>query len=257
MTVEAAAGTADGHDQVTDRTTARARVLAVLFPGGKRPHPRAQAQGQSGVMAVEQRPLTRPWQRSPRLRCGIPTCGGGAMLRSAYSRLPDGALAQRARGGDADAARGICERHRTAMLAFARGYTRSRDDAEDVVQQVLGVELPSVLQTWRGHCALRTLLLTVVRRRCIDCERSQQARSRNPALLPQDPPADPASQTVHRVRMKECLERLTVRERLVLLTRHDQGLGYAETAQVLHLRLGTVASLLARARTRLQRCLDE
>jgi RNA polymerase sigma factor (sigma-70 family) len=71
-------------------------------------------------------------------------------------------LWERVRGGDAQATQAFLHSYRAALERFARGYLRSREDAEDAVQDVLTkllglAQLPDAPRAWiyrvtRNHC---------------------------------------------------------------------------------------------------------
>jgi RNA polymerase sigma-70 factor (ECF subfamily) len=179
-----------------------------------------------------------------------------SVYRSTYAHLPDGQLARRARDGDTDAAHELCSRHREALCRFATRHIGS-SDAEDIVQHVLGLELGSILTAWQGRCALRTLLLTAVKRRCIDYLRARRTSEDPLPLSACIGNPSPESVTIDRLRIEECFGRLGARERLVVLLRQQHGLSCAGLANVLRTRIGTVASPLCRAREKLLQCLLE
>lgn len=73
------------------------------------------------------------------------------------------------------------------------------------------------------------------------------------AIPPERPAADPSDQVVVRIAVERALDRLTRRQRAVLVLRYFEDLSEAQTAEVLGCRLGTVKSAtrdaLARLRT--------
>jgi RNA polymerase sigma-70 factor (ECF subfamily) len=179
------------------------------------------------------------------------------MFRSAYRRLSDEDLSRRALGDDVEALHELCERHRSAILRFAQQQVGNQDDAEDITQHVLGEQLRALLGSWERRCTLRTLLLVVARRRCLDHHRAQKPSDPEPAQPRNLTAPDVADEAINRVRLAECFGRLKPRERLALVMRQSDGLSYTEISDVLRASVGTVASLIARARMKLHRCMTE
>src|SRR4051794_33522298 len=93
-----------------------------------------------------------------------------AMFPRLASGTPEASEADvilRARGGDEDAFRILMNRHRGRALGIAMRITRSREDAEDVVQQAF-VRAWRSLDRFRGESAFGTWLHRIVARRALD-----------------------------------------------------------------------------------------
>jgi RNA polymerase sigma factor (sigma-70 family) len=152
--------------------------------------------------------------------------------------------------------------HLDAAYRFARWLARSRDDADDVVQE-------AILRAYRGFDTLRgsdvkAWLLTIVRNCHWTALKQQQRRAQVPlpeehdtqdghALIASAP--DPESATIRRDQ-EHTLERLIAGlpddYREVLILREIEDMRYREIAAVTNLPMGTVMSRLARARSMLK-----
>lgn len=156
------------------------------------------------------------------------------------------------------------ERHHRRIYSFAYYLLSSREEAEDVTQEVL-------LRLFRHRRrldpeGLGTWLLRVTRNACYDLLR--QRRSRREQTLPDDAAAeipDYASATpevrseaaAFRRRLREELANLPEPHRSVVILREIQGLSYQEVADALEMPLNTVKVNLHRGRRRLRERLRE
>src|SRR6266481_8550056 len=94
-----------------------------------------------------------------------------------YSSDPgaDEVLVSAAKNGNHRAFEVLVERHQQRMLAFARRYTRVREDAEDVVQQTFQKAFihlnkfqgKSSFSTWLTRIAINEGLMSLRRRRAL------------------------------------------------------------------------------------------
>jgi RNA polymerase sigma factor (sigma-70 family) len=152
--------------------------------------------------------------------------------------------------------------HLDAAYRFARWLSRSRDDADDVVQEAM-------LRAFRGFDSLRgsdvkAWLLAIVRN-CHSTALKQQRR-RAFESLPNDDDAqhdyamiattsDPESASIRRDD-KRTLDRLMSalpeEHREVLVLREIEDMDYREIGTVTNVPIGTVMSRLARARAALK-----
>jgi RNA polymerase sigma-70 factor (ECF subfamily) len=123
------------------------------------------------------------------------------------------------------------------------------DRAEDLAQEAFARAVVHKPENPRGW------LFVVAANMARDHARRAARERRHLTLLENDPPTAPASdEEVHaeldRTRVREALERLTPRDREVLLL-WDAGLPYGDIAAQTGLALGAVGTTLARARRRL------
>lgn len=136
------------------------------------------------------------------------------------------------------------------MRALARRLTGSKQDAEDVVQEVL-------LRAWRKQHtydeqrgSVTTWLLAIT---------ANMARRRARRPLQVEPVEDWRDEDSHLTAMviERAIARLSSRQRLAVELHYFIGLSVAETAAVLGVHPGTVKSQLFDARTRLRAWLEE
>lgn len=151
--------------------------------------------------------------------------------------------------------------HLNAAYNLARWLTRSAADAEDLVQEAYLRAFRS-FETYRGQDA-RAWLLTIVRNTCFTWLRKKG-----------DQPAVEFDEQVHGIpetvpnaeailltkaalgSLDRCLEALPLEYREAIVLRELEELSYQEISEIARVPMGTVMSRLARARRRLQQCLE-
>lgn len=149
--------------------------------------------------------------------------------------------------------------HLDAAYNLARWLTRNESDAEDVVQEA-SLRALRFFGGFHGGNA-RAWLLAIVRNACYDWLRrnrpSEASASFDEELhssaVDEDPtPEDLLMEQAGRHRLHEALDALPLAWREVLVLRELEGLSYKEIAEVAGIKMGTVMSRLARARSGLQ-----
>jgi RNA polymerase sigma-70 factor, ECF subfamily len=182
--------------------------------------------------------------------------GPGSLPRSGTDESPDeAALLARVAAGEAEAFRGLVDRHLPTMLAIARRMLRDDAEAEDVAQETL-------LRLWRnagglelGPGGVRPWLRRVVSNLCIDRVRAR----RNTTVVETVPEeSEPPTQMRHLAerelsqRVDAALKALPERQRLALTLFHYEGMSQIEVGEAMGISDEAVESLLARARRTLK-----
>jgi RNA polymerase sigma-70 factor (ECF subfamily) len=182
--------------------------------------------------------------------------GSGPLPRSGPEDSEDeAALLARVAGGEAQAFRGLVDRHLPSVLAIARRMLKDDAEAEDVAQETL-------LRLWRNAAGLelgpggvRPWLRRVASTLCIDRVRAR----RNVTTFDTQPEeSEPAGQVRHLVerelsqRVDAALKALPERQRLALTLFHYEGMSQIEVGRVMGISDEAVESLLARARRTLK-----
>ena len=198
--------------------------------------------------------------------------------RTAASRreaLHDVTLVRRFNAGDEAAFVEIVTRYREKMFHVALGLLRNRADAEEIAQDAF-IRAHRSLVRFRGDSSLSAWL------HCITLNLSRNRywyffRRRRHAMLPFDTAlsesntatlaemvASDAPSPVREVANSEfaeiisrCMEKLTAAQREVLTLRNSRHLSYVHISRTLGIRVGTVKSRIARARSTLRLLLSK
>ena len=206
----------------------------------------------------------------PRLRKpgGNPTAeaqaesASGAEAVVPITELEDGALMIRVQAGDEAAFELLMSRHKNALVNYLSKLTRCRDRAEEVSQEAfLRLYQNSSRYQDRGFF---TAYLYRIATNLVRSEERRKSRWRTLSNLyaiedersPVSPHREAMSGEVVDV-VTEALGDLPLRYRAPIVLREIEGLSYAEIAQTLECREGTVKSRINRAKARLRDILDD
>ena len=178
----------------------------------------------------------------------------------------DEVLVSAAKNGNQRAFEVLVERHQQRMLAFARRYTRVREDAEDVVQQSFQKAFihlnkfqgKSSFSTWLTRIAINEALMLMRRSHALreipvnDASDQEVAAS---AMEIPDASPDPEISYLRRERVQilsETLGNLRPGLRLAIALRELAELSTEETARRMGVSVGTVKARLFHARRKLR-----
>ncbi len=178
------------------------------------------------------------------------------------------------RRGDSDAFETLARENAPALFRTALRLTGRREDAEDLVQEVLVRALPA-LRRFEGRAKLSTYLFRAMgnlwknqlrskkRSRVVEWFRRGTGDEGEDERTSPDSP-DPEPLPLERLQAKElavqvkaAVAKLDPARRLTLLLREVEQMSYEEIAVATDVPLGTVRSRLARAREDLRRLLGD
>jgi RNA polymerase sigma-70 factor (ECF subfamily) len=179
-------------------------------------------------------------------------------------------LVEQARGGSAAAFEELVRRCDRDLLRLACRLTGSAEAARDLYQETFLRAFRS-LREFRGDCAFRTWVLRIASHHWLDRARRRVAVRTDPppaagpdADRPMPEPADrrgdPERELLRleiRNRLREAIDCLAPRERLVFEMRHHQGERLTDIAVVLETTEETVRNCLYRAHRRLREILTD
>jgi RNA polymerase sigma-70 factor (ECF subfamily) len=180
------------------------------------------------------------------------------------------ALINDARQGDLDAFNRLVLAYQDRVYSQAYRVLNDPQGADDATQEAF-ISAYKNLRSFRGG-SFRAWLLRIVTNACYD-ELRRRKRKPTTSLEPLDDSgneiesphwiADPGElpeENVVRAELgkaiQNCLEKLPVDFRVVMVLVDVQGMDYLEAADVIGKPLGTVKSRLARARSRMRDCLQ-
>ena len=173
-------------------------------------------------------------------------------------------LVRAAAAGDRPAFHVLVDRHSKYLFRLAASLSRTRADAEDVLQETF-VGAYKGLASFNGRSSVKTWLTQIcVRQAARQWNRSKRSREtvtidEKGAAASVDPSlARPSAEANvdRRMDLMAVIEKLPEEHRQVILMREVQGLSYDDIATALAVPQGTVESRLHRARAGLKRLLQ-
>jgi len=184
-------------------------------------------------------------------------------------------LVRAAAGGDGEAFHALIDHHAPALFRAALGLTRTRADAEDLVQETL-VGAYRGIGKFAGRSSVKTWLLQILTRQAAKAWHRNRHQRRTlslhaggddddngtgrATLADQTAANAPAGGDVaaveSRLDVTAVLQKLSPSHREILVLREMRQLSYEEIAQVLGVPRGTVESRLSRARAEFRSCYE-
>ena len=199
---------------------------------------------------------------------------------------PDQELVKLTLKGDRDAYRSLVERYQSKLLGMAIDILKSREDAEDVVQESF-VKAFFSLKNFKGESSFYTWLYRITFNMAIDVKRRGQRRGGNHVEFKEswdvksrgsgnggdtsgptvsnsfghfqnvEGPFDALSRKELGGKLQAVMDELSEEHRRVITLREVDGLDYQEIADAIGVPRGTVMSRLFYARKALQKALKE
>jgi RNA polymerase sigma-70 factor (ECF subfamily) len=175
--------------------------------------------------------------------------------------LDDATLLERCRQGNDLAWEALVRRYQGRVYSVAYHYMREPEEARDAAQEVF-IRVYQRLETFQGGETFLPWLLSLARNCCIDRLRKRKVRTPAssvplddaPQIAAEQPTAeDEASSRSAEKLLYRALDRLSDKNREIILLKEIQGLKLEEIAQMLSLPIGTVKSRSNRARIELAR----
>ncbi len=172
-------------------------------------------------------------------------------------------LLERCREGDDLAWEALVRRYQARVYSVAVHYMRDREEARDAAQEIF-VRIYQRLDSFRGDERFVPWMLSLARNCCIDRLRRLKVRTPSSSIPLDEGPelTEPGPAPAERVEAEDrkrllyrALERLSDKNREMILLKEIQGLKLEEIAELLVLPLGTVKSRSNRARIELARTL--
>ncbi len=182
----------------------------------------------------------------------------GPGLHPSQINLDNPEVVQAVRAGDGEAIARVLEVCLPALRQLASNrFGLSAEESDDVLQEVR-IAFWRAATRFRGECSLRTYLVQITRRKCIDHVRARE-RQASDALDSHNVEGrnDPAVETAaDRLAMERAMAQLTPRQRQVLDLYYVQGRSYQEVAAAMGIAIGTVGAMKAAALDKLRSTLS-
>ena len=166
----------------------------------------------------------------------------------------DRALMLRIVARDSSAFAMLAERHSQAALGLAQRIVRNAADAEDVVQESL-TRLWVFADRWDSAARFSSWFYRIVANQAISRVRRKTGEPLDAIDEPSDTTPGPHDQVAGReigLAIAGAIGKLPPRQRAAIALCYDQGLSCAEAAEVMDMSVGTMESLLFRARRSLR-----
>ena len=185
----------------------------------------------------------------------------------------DSDIIARVLAGDKESYRLLVEKYQGRAFAIAFDILKSREDAEDVVQESF-VKAFLSLKSFEGKSSFYTWFYRVLYNMTIDYTRKKNRRREHPAGLERpdsiseakgpmaqgysvvEGPEDALQRKEQGAALSALLKDLSPEHRKVVVLREIEGMSYDDIARTLKIRKGTVMSRLFYARKRLKEALE-
>ncbi|MEN0004888.1 MAG: sigma-70 family RNA polymerase sigma factor [Bacteroidota bacterium] len=148
----------------------------------------------------------------------------------------------------------IIQQHKDKIFKTCLGFTNSREDAKDLVQEVL-INIWLGLQKFRGEAQLSTWIYRVTVNTCLMHKRKKKVATaplpdRDLEARESNAPEETDQKKLHLLR--QFLQELPERDRLLMIL-YLENLTYQEIAEVIGLKANNVGVRINRIKTRLKR----
>lgn len=172
--------------------------------------------------------------------------------------LTDGEVIELVGANRRDAAlAGILQAYRRKVFGLAYSFVRNRETAEDVAQEVF-IRVWRALPSFDGRASLSTWIYTIARNASLSALRDrrhgqplEEPEATTALETPPQAQADTVERSAERAALQRLVDQLPDRQRQVVLLYYLQEQSLEEVATMLAMPVGTVKTLLHRARQRL------
>lgn len=178
---------------------------------------------------------------------------------TAMSAPSDEELMLAVANGDLRAFEQLVRRHQAAAWNAAYRFLGNAADAEDAAQEAFLRILDAAPRYW-PTASFRTYLYRIVTRLCFDLARRRRVRRHQPLpdVVANSSSAESASLLMEQAAaVRDALDSLPAAQKMAVVLRYYQDLGYREMAAILATTEKGVERLLARARATLADRLDQ
>ena len=178
--------------------------------------------------------------------------------------VDDDDLLRMYRDGDADAFDTLFDRYRAPVYNFARVMLGHADGAEDMLQEAF-LTVARTARTYEPRGRFRAWLMRIVRNLCLNRIQAERVRRRvvaqsgldivQPASREPSPP-ERLERDERMDRVRRLIGELPERQREALVLYAFERMSYREIGEALDAPMGTVKTLIHRARAALARALE-
>ncbi|MBU4267324.1 MAG: sigma-70 family RNA polymerase sigma factor [Acidobacteria bacterium] len=167
----------------------------------------------------------------------------------------DRELLEQAAAGDQAAFAMLVRRHQIRVLNLAYRFSRDRQDAEDLAQEVF-LKVWRHARSFKGQAAFSTWLYRLAVNTCLNYRQRKKSRPKSlPLTADLESRAEAAAEGLEARQRQDLLGRamaaLPARQKMALILAGFEGKSYEEIAAVMEVSVPAVESLLFRARRNL------
>jgi RNA polymerase sigma-70 factor (ECF subfamily) len=174
--------------------------------------------------------------------------------------MGDNALSAACIEGDLGEFREIVDAHKAAVMALAVNILGNFQDAEDACQETF-IQVYKNLESFDPRKSFKNWIFTILYRRCLDQLRKQRrfqsAFHRAKHELPGDIPAKGSDPGKTKFISRDVLDRLSPRERAVLVLWANEGYTAAEISKIIPCSPSTARVYLFNARKKIKSYLEK
>ena len=175
----------------------------------------------------------------------------------------DAETVQRVLAGDADAFRGLVDRHGRTLHRLAFRMTGSADDAEDVVQEAF-IRAFRQLHSYDGRAAVSTWLHRITVNCAVDLLRARRRRPEDSGheeiLMSHHEPTSMQERHAHASDIRDAVSRamasLSANEKTAFVLRHFEGMSIDEIGKTLGTKINATKHTVFRAVQKLRQELE-
>lgn len=154
----------------------------------------------------------------------------------------------------------VIRKYRNPLYHHAAGILKDSEEAIDVTQEVF-IRAMRERRFWDADFKIKAWLYRVTTNLCFNLVRNRKRRAAILETVPQPKTTDAHQvdtifQGERQSSILKAMESLTESHRKILMLRYYGDMSYAEVADTLDIKLGTVMSRLSRAKGRLMEALD-
>lgn len=171
--------------------------------------------------------------------------------------------------GDPAAIRSLVDQYQPLVLRTARGFVRNTEDARDIAQEVF-IDILANLHRFKAQSGLSTWIYRITVNRSLNYLRSNKRRKgrlaysddnsageHGVAMNFHDPgqknPAELLEQKERSKILHDAIQSLPEKQQVAFNLAEYDDLSYKEIAEIMHLSISSIESLLFRARRNLQK----
>ncbi|HCT94774.1 MAG TPA: RNA polymerase sigma factor [Rikenellaceae bacterium] len=190
-----------------------------------------------------------------------------AQLIRRFNLREDSIILYDIKGGNKEAFRELAERYSTPLFRLSMGYLHSKEDAEDMVQEIF-VKLYHSLDTFKGDSKFSTWLYRIAVNTCLN----EIARRKRRDIFTtfgdnmtrifnlSGDSKNPEEQTISEeniIRVRKAIESLPDKQQTAFVLQKYKELSQKEIAEIMQISEGAVEQHLMRAKSSLQKKLKE